>query len=427
MVNKIANSTSVPLSSAISWRIALDLISRGTFFLLNIFIARSLGVGEFGKFSYAVSLAQSFYIFTDFGTHIQMIKDLGDERGKNKNSWVYFYQLKLIFYFVCALLFFLSVFLFWHWDNMLIPTLALVWMFSNSALDFGQFACNGLGRMDLAKNMMLIHRGLTLAGGLGSVYIFRSVVGTMLGMSLGGAIGAVISTVYFHRRAEAPKILFWAPREWKRIFIRAIPNGIAGAFGAWYLRVGFIVLGWMATSQVIGEYSTAFRFFEMAYIIPAAMMGVSVPYLAEAFLKGREVFFHQLRHLARLTLGLAALWLVSVFVLAPFLVEYIYGSDFMGAVPVLRVFSLVGVMVFFNYLITHLIVVINGQKRHAIHQFLVFTCCFLASLHLISKQGALGAAWGIFFAELILFILTATYLWRFFKTHSWSPITLEIK
>jgi O-antigen/teichoic acid export membrane protein len=62
----------------------LDVFSRGSFFLVNILIARSLSVNDFGKFGYAISIGQIFYIFTDLGTHLLLIKELGESRSKKQ-------------------------------------------------------------------------------------------------------------------------------------------------------------------------------------------------------------------------------------------------------------------------------------------------------------------------------------------------------
>ena len=63
-----------------------------------------------------------------------------------------------------------------------------------------------------------------------------------------------------------------------------------------------------------------------------------------------------------------------------------------------------------NYLLTHNMVVINCQRRHAWHEAIVFFVSWPLYLYLIGNYGARGAALGLVFAELTLLVLTAGFL-----------------
>jgi O-antigen/teichoic acid export membrane protein len=296
------------LYHSIFWRLLLDVASRGVFFAVNVLIARTLSVSDFGFFSVAVSLSQVFYIFTDIGTHLQLMKELGGRRTQSPYHWVGFFQLKILLFVLSFLAFLVFVPFSWKWDRYWLPIIAFVWMSSNSLLDFEQFVCNGLGRMDLARKLMLVHRGFLLLGVSVPLLFFKSLPAVSVGLLFGSLFGMLFSNLIFFRDVQPQNIWTWNWAEWRRIVRLSLPLGIGGAFGSWYLRLGMIVLGYVATAALAGEYAAAFRIFEITYIIPAAVMSIGVPHLAEAYENGRKVFFEELKKISRLMVLGGLLW-----------------------------------------------------------------------------------------------------------------------
>jgi len=402
--------SSSPLYYNVVWRLMLDVFSRGSFFFLNVLIARRLGVTEFGKFGYAVSVVQIFYIFTELGTHLQLIKEQGEKRGKNEKAWKDFFELKLALMGCCLILFiFLCTFI-WHWENPWLLLVALFWMFGNSILDFNQFVCNGLGRMDLARRQLLIQRGFLIAIVLGTLSFIPTLKGVMVGMAVGAILGALVSNIYFYQVNDLH--LSFSPdfKEWKRILLASIPNGIGGAFGSWYLRMGAVILAWLWSSRDVGEYSAAFRIYETTYLIPAGIMSVSVPHLAEALQEGPARFRKELLRLSGMVLPMALIWTLFLYFGSTQIIERLYGAGFAGAVPVLRVLAFVSGTVFVNYFVTHVMIVISRQRRHALHEAIVFLLNLVFSVYLIPDRASTGAAIALLLTELSLFTLTTGYL-----------------
>lgn len=401
-----------PIYNHISWRVFLDFFSRGFFFLINILIARVLPVEEYGKFGYAISMAMVFYIFTDPGIHLQLIKELGEARGKSPSAWLPFYEIKLIIMAVVFVVFAMVSRYLWHWEHSWLLILALLWMFSNSLLDFNQFICNGLGRLDLAGGMMGLQRVTAIIGVLIPIIWHRTLIGVLVGYSLGGVIGAIISNVYFFAKTGITPAFRTDKSEWLRILKVSYPNGISGAFGAWYLRIAPILIAWECSSLVLGEYSGAFRLFEATYIIPAAIMSVSVPHLSESLQKGLDSFLHELKRIGIVILPVGALWVLFLYFGAGTMVPLLLGGKYAPSIEIVRALALVSGMVFLNYYVTHLMIIFNAQNRHALHQFLVFVTSVLLHVYFIDTQGGVGAAKALLLTEMTLFFLTTTYIVR---------------
>jgi O-antigen/teichoic acid export membrane protein len=243
-------------------------------------------------------------------------------------------------------------------------------------------------------------------------------------MAVGGAVGSVLALLELRARvagmtggelpaAREGRGTAWSRR--RRILVRSVPNGVAAAFGSWYLRIATIVLAWSWSSAVVGEYAAAFRLFEAAYILPAAIMGIGVPHLAAALAAGRAPFVAELRRLARLVLPLAVGTAALLALAGPWIVSLVFTAEYRGAGPVLQGLAWVAGLVCVNYLVTHLMVILDRQRRHAWHEGIAFVTAAVATIVLVPRTGSQGAVTALLVTELVLLGLTLGVLaasWR---------------
>jgi len=396
--------------SSISWRIILDVFSRGSFIVLTFFIARKLGVGEFGKFAYALSIAQVFYVFTDLGTHLQLMKELGEQRSKNQFIWLDYLRLKLCMKAVSLLVFLVIFPSLWRWEKPWVLVMALIWMFGNSLLDFNQIICNGLNRLDVAKNQMAIQRSVTILGGILALVFFPSLQGILTALAVGGVIGALLSTYYFFDTFQTSLTWSFQWKKWGRILKTAYPNAIGQAFGQWYIRMGVIVVALYWTTQAVGEYSAAFRVYEACYILPASIMGICVPHLSEARQLGRVAYGRELGRVWMMMIPLALLTAGGLVIFSPAIIELLFGEAYGGSVGTLRIFGLASGVLIINQVTNHLMIIHDRQRRHALHSFLMFLLSFTLYLVFVQRWGGQGAALSLFITETLLFITTSLYI-----------------
>jgi O-antigen/teichoic acid export membrane protein len=401
-----------PLFTRIGWRLSLDLVSRGSFVLLNFLIARRLGVEEFGRFGYAVSLALMFQVATEFGTSLFMIKELGQAESARKTElWTDYAQLK-VFLSLSVLLISLPLSLWlWRWPQPWLFWLAMLAMIGNSFFDFLQFVSSGLGRLDLARVHILLHRGGLLLTVLAVVVLRPTLAGILTAMGLAGVGLAAISVGLFYRSLGLSFRRALRFGEWRRILRHSYALGAAGLLGNGYLRIGVVILTWLAGPLLAGYYGAAFRIFELSFVLPAAVMVMAVPHLAS--IRARETGPRLSREVLRLGRVMAALGGAFALVMglaAPWLIRVIYGDDFRPAVPILRLLSLCSLMVYLNYFVTNLMVVFDRQRTHARNELICFVVSIPVYLALSRLRPGLGTAAGLLGIEILLFSLTLVSL-----------------
>jgi len=400
-----------PLFSRIGWRVALDIFNRGSFLIVTIFLARTLSVTDFGRYGYALSFVHIFYTFTDLGTHIMVLKELGEEKKNQLTHWVTFLNLKLVLMLATALLFGLIVAFFPVGSPALLAG-ALVWMFGNSLLDFGQFVCNGLQRMALARWLILIQRFLVIGGVILAMIWTGQLPLVVMVMGLCSLLGSTLGMVLIFRKLNIPFVFRPHLSDWISVLKRSYPNAFSMTFGTWTLRLSMIFVGWFTVGEALGQYNAAFRIYELSYILPASIMAIGVPHLSSALTEGKIGFTKELKKMGVLMFGLAFVGGGVLYGASGPLVHFAFGEKYAMAHEILKLMALVSVLLVLNQLSNYLMIIFNRQVRHAWHEGVVLAASILCYLVLVPKYGGLGAAATLLMSQVLLLSLTLIYLLR---------------
>ena len=154
-------------------------------------------------------------------------------------------------------------------------------------------------------------------------------------------------------------------------------------------RIDQWLLGAIAGTKQLGQYSVAVAWAEALYLLPTALSAVQRPTVVRA--SPREAVRITAR-VFRWALLITAVMAAGIFVLAPFLCVTIFGEEFRGSVADLRilVFGVFGVVA-----LKQLGNSLTGRNR-PIHASLSIACAFVMiivlDIVLIPEHGALGAA-----------------------------------
>ena len=78
----MTRSISLRITSNFGWSIVSEAVGKGVFFVTNIYLARTLGVSNFGLFTLAQTLTLYFWLAVDLGTSMYGIREI----AKYKNG-----------------------------------------------------------------------------------------------------------------------------------------------------------------------------------------------------------------------------------------------------------------------------------------------------------------------------------------------------
>jgi O-antigen/teichoic acid export membrane protein len=190
----------------------------------------------------------------------------------------------------------------------------------------------------------------------------------------------------------------------KRLAQQAWPLGLSIFLSIVYTRLAILLLEVWGEAEAVAHYSAAWRLVEPTQILPASLLAAVFPAFSLALTQNRRRA-GQLGRQTSLLLALAGGVVALTFWLAaPWLVDWLYGSDFVASVPVLQLLGLTVLPVYINYSLTHYLVA-RGQQHFltgltAVTLFLHALLCRL----LIPRLGLIGPALSVLLVEGVLLL-----------------------
>ncbi len=228
-----------------------------------------------------------------------------------------------------------------------------------------------------------------------------------------GAVATFLINIYFARRLV--RFSYWVKPDKKiiRMFVReGWPMAVSLILSMVFFKIDSVMLALMKAPQDVAYYSLAYKVLESLLFFPAMIGGMLLPLFSRVSTKQAVDAKDTLKASGDLYLIGAIPLCFSLWVGAPWIVQFLGGDSFSSAVIPLRVLALALGMLFFGNLFGNLIVAIGEQKKLLyIYAFLTFFNIAL-NLILIPRFSFYGAAFVTLFTEFLSASLAALVLYR---------------
>lgn len=396
-------------------RFGIDAFSRAAILLINILIARRLSVGDYGTFTYALSLANILYVFTDMGIHTFILKEIGASPQKLPWAIPHTFTLKTAISVITVGIIIALLPLIWPWKYPLLFLAATGWMVGNSFSDYYQSFCNAIHDFSFAAKLLFLSRALLIVG---IIILFLSnsitIANVVITYCVGSITGAALAGWMFSRRTvfDFRNISFAGLRQ---IMVSSLPIGIATAMNIAAMRLDTILLALIKGTDETGIYGAAYRLFEIAYVVSSVLMIVSMPMLARARDKGLDSLKRMLLKLLMIVSLFSLGWITVVMVNAGPIIDLLFGPRYSASIAVLQILAIANVAAFFAHAATHALIVMEKQNRHALNQAITLIISVLVNIIFIFQWGATGAAAAALCTQIVIIALTVPVLVRILK------------
>lgn len=207
-----------------------------------------------------------------------------------------------------------------------------------------------------------------------------------------------IAMLWYYRHFPAQFLSTPASLPTETLFKRAFPLAIASLLGALSARLPMIVLGYFASSVLVGYFAIGIRFMDVIRLLPMAVFDAIFPRLSQ--LKATPDALNALQK--KLAMGLFAFGILSTIALwgsATGLIETIFGESYLPSVPVLRVMAL-GILPFLAKNGLNLLFYALGQEVYA-NRVMAMTLGFLGVWFWQVPLTPENVAWGVICADCI--------------------------
>ena len=394
---------------------ASQVLSRAIGFLYVIFLARVLGVRNFGIYSFTLAFVYNFIPVADFGIERLVLRDVSRDLGKASFYLSRLLPLRLALalgaYVLVLLLalglgqdsqqiFYLAIF-----GLALIPY-SLTFLFSSFL--------NAKEKMKYMAFANIMQISLTALFGGMFVFLKLGLVWILLAYPLANFLTAG-TFVLKARKWGLP--LGWRIdiSFWKEKLSQSWIFATFTIISVFYLRISLILVNFFHGPEATGLYGAPFKFLEAMILIPQSVALALFPLSSQLFSEDKQ----RLRSIYKKGLGFqffSSLIFISPLIFFPSsILTLAYGREYLSAAPVFPILGIALIFFFINSLAGNVIHNSPQVKKFLPFLLLNLTVKITLCLLLIPNWSIIGAAWAVAAAESFGFLINNYFVWRVLK------------
>jgi O-antigen/teichoic acid export membrane protein len=220
-------------------------------------------------------------------------------------------------------------------------------------------------------------------------------------VALGPVVSAVLTFAAMRGSLERPRI----GAATVSLVRMAAPAGIAVIATSIYFYVDTILLGILRSPTEVGYYGAAYRFVFAALALPAVANAVALPVLSRIVSGPREELRATLSSTATILLYIAVPLAAGTSIMAPRLVEWVFGPAYAPAAEPLAILIWTCVTVSANTAFAALMLARRDDRRYMLICLLGGVINILLNLVAIPAFGVVGAAATAIVTEVVVLVL----------------------
>ena len=400
-----------------AWLYGGQVFAKVTSFLYTLFLARSLGVGDFGLYVAALSYFSLVSSLADFGITRFITREvsLGRERVGKLLSAAIVLRLIILVVFIFAFLggiYFLDPDL-TRRNLFLLAVLVALPQSISLTLDAAFIASlktkySALGIASLSIFTVLI--GIIL------VTLGFGPQGAVLGLLAGQAL-YVLSLIVLAFKERLNWLEAFDFQLIKRMLAGSLPYGFLGILGLIYFKVDTLFLSYLRGNFETGIYGVAYRFLEAIVFIPTTLAVTLFPILA----KLQEIDKAQIKKIYYKSIKVMAVFGVIVAVGYVFILPLIISlflPQYLKAVVVVQILALSIPFMFVHVPVSQILLSSEKFLRQVIFiSFVPLIFNITANLIFIPQYGFMAAAWITVISDVISLSVLIFYIQKYYFGH----------
>ncbi len=373
-----------------------------------MFLARILGVSEFGLYTVALAYFSIISAIADFGFNRYLIREAATDRSKVA---VLLWNIILLRLTLTAVLFAVFAVNLYLLDTdkarvSLILLAALAILPQAIAFTFDAIFV-GLQKLQFSAISLFV-ASLTTAG-TGFVLVSQGFgsIGAVNALIIGQVVYAVFLFIFLIKNEKL--VLTDVKFELIKDAIKgSLPYGILGVLGLLYFRIDAILLSYIKGSFETGIYGAAYKFLESLIFIPSAFSLALFPILARSHESSpgnlKRLYFKSLKIMLLVSLVIAAGY---VFILPEIIQMFL--PNYLPSIGAIKILSL-SIPFMFIHVPAVSILLSTDKYLKPIILFSILTLSFniITNLIFIPSYGYIAAAWITTFSEMLSF---AVFFW----------------
>lgn len=374
-------------------------------FFYTIFLARNLGVSDFGLYSLSLAYFSIVSSFSDFGFNRFLVREIARDSGK---SWEIIWNVLMLRLTIVSVFFaFFAVGIYLldpdkiRVSIILLASLAVLpqaialtfdgIFIALQKLQFSAISAVALSFSTVIFGLFFINHGLGVMGAVNALILGQVIYAATLGFILYKHQGFNLSSVTV--------ILL------KKAFLGSLPYGLLGILGLLYFRIDTILLSYIKGSFETGIYGAAYKFLEAVTFIPSAFSMALFPVMARVHTSSpkdiRKLYFKSFQ----LMLVLGFIVFLGYFLILPEIIKIVL-PNYLSSIAAIKILSL---SIPFMFIHTPAVVVLlsTDQYLKTVLKLSILTLIFNIGMNLIfvPRFGFIAASWVTVVSEVLSFAI----------------------
>lgn len=345
-----------------AYRSIADIGSKLLSLALYAVMARRLGPDGFGIYTFALSLVPILVTLGEFGQDKVLIREVARDRGRLDELFLNTLAMRVALIAPVVLVAVaLGPLVGLEGDTRLVVLLlGLAWVVERvSSTCFAVF--QAFERLGFVPVVLILQRGFAAVAGIALLLAGGSVV-AVAAVYLGSAvIAAALALILLRRKVARPRMRIDVST-WGPLLRSAAPIGIASTFSTLLFRSDAVILGILTTSAVVGEYGAAYRLFETTLFISWSVAAGVFPVFSRLSASSEPPVSWAFERAVKLAIALTLPLAVGAAVLAPGVIETVYGPGFGRAAEVLILLAPAIALHPVGYVCGHLLISQDRQR-----------------------------------------------------------------
>jgi len=375
------------------WMFFGQMFSLLVSFFIGAWIARYLGPENYGVLNYSIAFAGLFSFIASLGVDGILIRELVAHPEQRDELLGTTFRLKIIGGLIAFLLITLSILIFK--STLLIKILTILF-----ASCFILQAINVVSSYFQAEVKSKYNVKATLVSTLISSIL--KIIVILLGY---GVIWIIIvyvldfvwQWIWLVKSYQSCGLKIKAWHFNKEVALKILKNSwpLMLASAAWfiYLRIDQVMIGALLGNLEVGIYAAAVKLVEVWYFVPGIICGSLFPAIINAKKMGSVVYKKRLKALYLLMIAIAVFIAIVSTILAHWIIVVLYGTAYLAAVIILKIYVWSGVGLFLGIAINQYFLSENQSHYIFFYNLLSMITNIVLNLVLIPKIGLTGAAW----------------------------------
>lgn len=389
------------------------ILNMGLSFIVSIYVVRYLGPEEYGLWQYSISLVALIMPLGRLGTTHLAIRDLVLSSNEERKCEILGTVFTLMF--ITGIIG--AIIISFIGSQIETEKVVIVLIIIASTELFFQ----GLEVFDywfqskvLSKYSVLAKSAAQVTVTLLKLFFVFFDLGLIL-ISFTVVIGGIIRStlyIYFYLKKNE-SITKWKFDSFyaKNLLKNSWPLIISGLSLAIYMKIDQVMLRNMVSAVAVGNYAVAVKLSGIWYFIPMSVISSVFPSIINSKKDSLRKYNNRLQYLYTILVFIAFIIAVPMTFLSDFLVQFLFGSEYIDAGKVLSIHIWAGIFVFMGVARSKWIINENYQFYGMLFNIIGAVTNVLLNLIFIPKYGIVGAAW----ATVISQALSAWFLAIFVK------------